>query len=223
MIEKSSTKRRGTYGCIEVWGGLRTKRARKRERRDNRVDEGHSSELLDRALGSEHVLTRVRDLLWIREKGSRSVKQDRTLSRRLQTHVKEPVLVLVLLVDGAHQRCSWRQDLCHPVREGAISCCASPDHDGGRAGTYLVDEDEDGLLGRQLDSLSDHIHKLTNSEVLQRLSGRMVSAGEPDPGPDDDRLRRGRGRTEGTRYFLLSESGDRWLVVRLEEVGRGSQ
>ena len=50
-----------------------------------------------------------------------------------------PILVLVLLVDGAHQSSGRWQD--------------------------LVDEDEDGLLGRQLDALPDDIDELTNGEV----------------------------------------------------------
>lgn len=42
--------------------------------------------------------------------------------------------LLVLLVDGAHQGSSWRQ--------------------------YLVDEDKDGFLRLELDTLSDDIYKL---------------------------------------------------------------
>ena len=53
--------------------------------------------------------------------------------------VKESVLVLVLLVDAAHQR-------------------------GGR-GQHLVDEDEDGLFRRQLDALADHVDELADGEV----------------------------------------------------------
>lgn len=45
----------------------------------------------------------------------------------------------MLLVDGAHQCSSGWQD--------------------------FVDEDEDGLLGRQLDALADHVDELTNGEV----------------------------------------------------------
>ena len=50
-----------------------------------------------------------------------------------------PILVLVLLIDAAHQGGGRRQD--------------------------LVDEDEDGLLGGQLDALADHVHELANGEV----------------------------------------------------------
>lgn len=59
----------------------------------------------------------------------------------------------MLLVDTAHERCSRRQD--------------------------LVDEDEDGLLRRELDALADDIDKLSNSEVggdevLLLVDGRDV-------------------------------------------------
>ena len=50
-----------------------------------------------------------------------------------------PVLVLVLLINGRHQR-------------------------GGRW-QHLVDEDEDGLLGGELDALADDINELTNGQV----------------------------------------------------------
>lgn len=67
--------------------------------------------------------------------------------------VEEAVLVLVLLVDGGHERCGRRQD--------------------------LVDEDEDGLLGRQLDALADDVDELADSEVggdqvLLLVDGRDV-------------------------------------------------
>jgi hypothetical protein len=60
---------------------------------------------------------------------------------------------LVLLVDRAHERSSWRQ--------------------------HLVDEDEDGLLGRQLDALADHVDELAYGEiggyeVLLLVDGRDV-------------------------------------------------
>lgn len=65
-----------------------------------------------------------------------------------------PVLVLVLLVDAAHK--------------------------SGRGGKDLVDEDEDGLLGRQLDSLADDVDELANSQiggdqVLLLVDGRDVA------------------------------------------------
>jgi hypothetical protein len=53
--------------------------------------------------------------------------------------VQEAVLVLVLLVDGGHQRGGRRQD--------------------------LIDEDEDGLLRRELDALADHVDELADGEV----------------------------------------------------------
>lgn len=54
-------------------------------------------------------------------------------------NVQEPVLVLVLLVDGAHQRSSWGKD--------------------------LVDEDEDGLLRAELDALANHVDELAHGEI----------------------------------------------------------
>lgn len=67
--------------------------------------------------------------------------------------VQEAVLVLVLLVDGGHQRGGRRQD--------------------------LIDEDEDGLLGRELDALADHVDELADGEVgwdqvLLLVDGRDV-------------------------------------------------
>jgi len=53
--------------------------------------------------------------------------------------VQESVLVLVLLVDGAHQRSGRRQD--------------------------FINEDENGLFGAQLDALADDIDKLANGEI----------------------------------------------------------
>jgi hypothetical protein len=53
--------------------------------------------------------------------------------------VQEAVLVLVLLIDRGHQRGGRRQD--------------------------LIDEDEDGLLRRELDALADHVDELADGEV----------------------------------------------------------
>ena len=53
--------------------------------------------------------------------------------------VKEAVLVLVLLIDRAHKRGSWRK--------------------------HLIDEDEDGLLWTELDALADHVHELADGEI----------------------------------------------------------
>lgn len=68
-------------------------------------------------------------------------------------NVKESILVLVLLVDGAHKRGSRRE--------------------------HLVDEDEDGLLGRELDALANDVHELADGEVgrhevLLLVDGRDV-------------------------------------------------
>lgn len=59
----------------------------------------------------------------------------------------------MLLVDGGHQRGGRRED--------------------------LIDEDEDGLLGRELDALADHVDELPNGEVgrdqvLLLVDGRDV-------------------------------------------------
>ena len=53
--------------------------------------------------------------------------------------IQEPILILVLLVDAAHQRSGRWQD--------------------------LIDEDEDGLLGRELDALADDVDELPDGEV----------------------------------------------------------
>ena len=46
----------------------------------------------------------------------------------------------MLLVDGTHEGCCWRE--------------------------HLIDEDEDSLLGRELDALADNIDELAHSQVL---------------------------------------------------------
>jgi len=53
--------------------------------------------------------------------------------------VQEPILILVLLVDTAHEGGSGWQD--------------------------FIDEDEDGLLGAELDALADDIDELSNGQV----------------------------------------------------------
>jgi hypothetical protein len=74
-------------------------------------------------------------------------------SRICLRDVEEAVLVLVLLVDGGHERSGRGED--------------------------LVDEDEDGLLGRELDALADHVDELAHGEiggdqVLLLIDGRDV-------------------------------------------------
>ena len=64
--------------------------------------------------------------------------------------VQEAVLVLVFLVDGTHQGSSSRKD--------------------------FVDKDEDGLFGRELDSLSDDVDELADGEVLGDR-GRSIRIG----------------------------------------------
>jgi hypothetical protein len=53
--------------------------------------------------------------------------------------VQKAIFILVLFVDAAHERSCWRKNLIH--------------------------EDEDGLLGRELYALADHIDKLPHGEV----------------------------------------------------------
>jgi hypothetical protein len=65
-----------------------------------------------------------------------------------------PIFILVLLIDRAHECSSWRQD--------------------------LIDEDEDRLLGGQLDALADNIDELAHCEVcgnqvLLLVDGRNVA------------------------------------------------
>lgn len=67
--------------------------------------------------------------------------------------IQETILVLVFFVNAAHERGGGWQD--------------------------LVDEDEDGLLGRQLDALADHVDELTDGEigrdeVLLLVDGRDI-------------------------------------------------
>lgn len=70
---------------------------------------------------------------------SRDSTEDPGNGREDLRNVQEPVLVLVLLVDGAHQRSSWGKD--------------------------LVDEDEDGLLRAELDALANHVDELAHGEI----------------------------------------------------------
>ncbi len=65
-----------------------------------------------------------------------------------------PVLILVLLIDAAHEGGGWRQD--------------------------LVDEDEDGLLRGQLNALPDDVDELADGEigwyqVLLLVDGRDIA------------------------------------------------
>jgi hypothetical protein len=67
--------------------------------------------------------------------------------------VDVPILVLVFLIDAAHQRGGGRQ--------------------------HLIDEVEDGLLGGELDALADHVDELAHGEiggdeVLLLVDGRDV-------------------------------------------------
>lgn len=68
-------------------------------------------------------------------------------------NVEESILIFVLLVDGAHESCGRWED--------------------------LIDEDEDGLLWRELDPLADHVDELAygeigGNEVLLLVDGRDI-------------------------------------------------
>lgn len=63
-----------------------------------------------------------------------------------------PILVLVLLVDGRHQRGGWRED--------------------------LINEDEDGLIGGQLDALADDVDELADGEVCWHQVLLLVDGGD---------------------------------------------
>jgi hypothetical protein len=66
--------------------------------------------------------------------------------------VNAPILILVLLIDGTHQGGSGRQD--------------------------LIDEDEDGLLGAQLDALADDVDELADGEVCGHQVLLLVDGGD---------------------------------------------
>lgn len=53
--------------------------------------------------------------------------------------VQEAIIILVFFIDAAHQ--------------------------GGSRGEHFVHEDEDSLLGRKLDTLANHVDKLTDREI----------------------------------------------------------
>ena len=63
-----------------------------------------------------------------------------------------PVLILVFLVDAAHE--------------------------GGRWGKHLIDEDEDGLLGGELDSLADDVDKLADGQIGRDQILLLVDGGD---------------------------------------------
>jgi hypothetical protein len=66
--------------------------------------------------------------------------------------IQEPILVLVFLVDAAHERGGRRQD--------------------------LIDEDEDGFLGTQLDALADHVDELAHGQVGRDQVLLLVDGGD---------------------------------------------
>lgn len=58
----------------------------------------------------------------------------------------------MLLIDAAHECGSWRED--------------------------FINEDEDGLLGRQLDALADDVYELSDSEVCRNEVLLLVDGGD---------------------------------------------
>jgi hypothetical protein len=68
-----------------------------------------------------------------------STRCARGLSAGNLRDVQEAVLILVLLIDAAHERSGGWQD--------------------------LIDEDEDSLLRAELDALANNVHELPNGEV----------------------------------------------------------
>lgn len=69
----------------------------------------------------------------------------------MREKINVPILVLVFLVDTAHEGSGRRQD--------------------------LVNEDEDGLLGRQLDSLPDDVDELAYGEICGNQILLLVDGG----------------------------------------------
>lgn len=51
-------------------------------------------------------------------------------------------------------------------------------HQRGRRRQHFIDEDEDGLLGAQLDSLSDHIDELADRQIRGNEVLLLVDCGD---------------------------------------------
>ncbi len=51
-------------------------------------------------------------------------------------------------------------------------------HEGGRGRQDLVDENEDGLLGRQLDALADDVDELADGQVGRHQILLLVDGGD---------------------------------------------
>lgn len=74
----------------------------------------------------------------------------------------------MLFVDGAHQSSRWRQDLRGNSPQLVVCVSVLIRKGKGKGWTDLVHKDKDSLLSRQLNSLSNHIDELSNSQVLNR-------------------------------------------------------
>ena len=77
-------------------------------------------------------------------------------------HVQEAIVVLVVLVDGRHQRSCARSAVVSGGAEPALRGWPRQRTSGRQ---HVVDEDEDRLLRRELYSLPDHVDELANREV----------------------------------------------------------
>ncbi len=74
------------------------------------------------------------------------------MARKPGKNANVPVFVLVLFVDAAHESSSGRKN--------------------------LIDEDEDGLLGGQLDALPDDVDKLAYGEICGHEVLLLVDSGD---------------------------------------------
>ena len=102
----------------------------------------HPARRLGRLEVTEGVLSGVGDVQESRKKQSGVSKKREPKLVRGEGDTRDdyvPILVLVLFVDAAHERGGRRED--------------------------LVDEDEDGLLWRELDSLADDIDELAYCQI----------------------------------------------------------
>ena len=132
----------------------------------------------------------------------------------------------MLLVDSAHERSRRRENLSQEQARRRGSGCQWLRWRGKREGSeigrgwaYLVDEDEDCLLRRKLDSLADHVHKLPNSQILgkaKRERRRSVSTCQSSVWA---KLTQDAGRngphTDGTRYFLADDRHDDGISIHI--------
>ena len=70
-------------------------------------------------------------------------------------------------------------------------------------GAHLVDKDEDGLLGRELDALADDAATVSSSADRCRRTRRI---GRCDDQQDAMAARKHTVKSDGTKYFFCDES-----------------